>query len=151
MPLSTLTEPPGATAGAHSTVPVFDIELFYDGQCPLCTREVGLLRRLDRRSRMRFTDIAAPGFDAAEVGVLWLALMDRIHGRLPDGSIIEGVEVFRRLYTAAGLGPLVALTRLPGISQLLDLLYRAFAKNRLRLTGRCRDGVCEVAPPHTHS
>jgi len=109
-----------------------------------------MLRRLDRRHRMRFTDIAAAGFDATEVGVTWQALMDRIHGRLPDGTIIEGVEVFRRLYRAAGLGWLVAVTRLPGISHLLEVLYGAFAKNRLRLTGRCRDGVCEVAPPHTH-
>jgi predicted DCC family thiol-disulfide oxidoreductase YuxK len=38
----------------------------------------------------------------------------------------------------------VALTRLPGVSQLLDLAYHAFAKNRLRLTGRCVDGACEL-------
>jgi predicted DCC family thiol-disulfide oxidoreductase YuxK len=70
--------------------------------------------------------------------------VDRIHGRLPDGTLVEGVEVFRRLYAAVGLGILVAATRLPGIAQLLDLGYRWFAKNRLRLTGRCADGACEL-------
>lgn len=124
----------------------FDIELFYDGECPLCIREVRMLRRLDRKQRIGFTDITAQGFDAAGTGVSQQALMDRIHGRLPDGSLIEGVEVFRRLYTAVGFGKAVALTRLPGVSQLLDLGYRLFAKNRLRLTGRCRDGACAVAP-----
>jgi predicted DCC family thiol-disulfide oxidoreductase YuxK len=84
------------------------------------------------------------GFDAATTGLDWQTLMDRIHGRLPDGTLIEGVEVFRRLYTAVGFGPLVALTRLPGIKQLLDVAYHTFAKHRLRLTGRCADGVCEV-------
>jgi monofunctional biosynthetic peptidoglycan transglycosylase len=78
--------------------------------------------------------------------------MDRIHARLPDGTLVEGVEVFRRLYAAVGFGPLVALTRLPGIAWLLDRLYRWFARNRLRLTGRCVDGACEVrqvpAQPH---
>lgn len=136
--------------GSTQAAPTFDIELFYDGDCPLCKREVALLQRLDRRGRLRFIDIAAAGFDAVEVGVEWQTLMDRIHGRLPDGSIVEGVEVFRRLYGAVGLDPLVWVSRLPGVSHLLDVLYRAFAKNRLRLTGRCRDGVCEVAPPHTH-
>jgi predicted DCC family thiol-disulfide oxidoreductase YuxK len=70
--------------------------------------------------------------------------MDRIHARLPDGRLIEGVEVFRRLYAAVGLGALVAPTRLPGVAHLLELAYRAFARNRLRLTGRCREdgGAC---------
>ena len=39
---------------AGSGVPV-DVEVFYDGDCPLCTREIRLLRRLDRRGRIRFT------------------------------------------------------------------------------------------------
>jgi predicted DCC family thiol-disulfide oxidoreductase YuxK len=82
-------------------------------------------------------------FDPGSVGVPMEVLMDRIHGRLPDGTLVEGVEVFRRLYTAVGFGVLVAPTRLPGIRQLLDLAYRWFARNRLRLTGRCADGVCE--------
>ena len=95
----------------------FDIEAFYDGHCPLCMHEVRVLRRLDRRQRIRFVDIADEAFDAASVGVTMEALMDRIHGRLPDGTLVEGVEVFRRLYTAVGFGVLVAPTRLPGIAQ----------------------------------
>jgi hypothetical protein len=77
--------------------------------------------RLDRRERIRFTDIAAAGFDVASLGMAWEALMDRIHGRLPEGTPIEGVEMFRRLYTAVGFGPLVAVTRLPGVAQLVDI------------------------------
>lgn len=122
----------------------FDVEVYFDGDCPLCLREIRLLQRLDRRGRIRFTDIAAPGFDAGPPGLGWQDLMDRIHGRLPDGTLIEGVEVFRRLYAAVGFGPLVAATRLPGVSHLLDLGYRLFARNRLRLTGRCQDGQCAV-------
>lgn len=62
-----------------------DIEVFYDGDCPLCSREIAMLRRLDRRQRIRFVDIAAPGFDASAMGASREALMARIHGRLPDG------------------------------------------------------------------
>ncbi len=124
-----------------------EIEVFFDGDCPLCTKEIDLLRRLDRAERIGFVDIAAPGFDAAAVGVDYPALMDRIHGRLPDGTLIEGVEVFRRLYTAVGFGWLVAPTRLPGIAHALDWAYQTFAKHRLRLTGRCHDGVCTL--PHS--
>jgi predicted DCC family thiol-disulfide oxidoreductase YuxK len=122
------------------------VEVFYDGQCPLCMREIRMLRRLDRRSRILFTDIAAADFDAQPTGLDHATLMAKIHGRLPGGELIEGVEVFRRLYAAVGFGWLVSLTRIPGISHGLDLAYRWFARNRLRLTGRCNDGRCEVTP-----
>lgn len=122
----------------------FDVEVFYDGLCKLCSREIRMLRRLDRRERILFTDIAAKDFDASQVGLSWEQLMERIHGRDENGALIEGVEVFRRLYAAVGFGWIVALTRIPGVSHLLDAAYHLFAKNRLRLTGRCVDGVCEL-------
>jgi predicted DCC family thiol-disulfide oxidoreductase YuxK len=130
-------------ASAPTATP-FDLEAFFDGACPLCAREVAFLRRLDRAGRIRFTDIAAPGFDADATGFAMRDLMDRIHARLADGTVVEGVEVFRRIYAALGYGWLVAPTRLPGVRHLLDVAYRVFARNRFRLTGRCAGAGCEV-------
>ena len=110
----------------------------------MCVREINMIRRLDRKGRIEFTDIALPTFDAKSLDISWQTLMDRIHGRLADGTMIEGVEVFRQLYGAVGFGPLVALSRLPGISHLLEAGYHLFAKNRLKFTGRCVNGVCPV-------
>ena len=124
------------------------VEVFYDGDCPLCMREIHMLMRRDVHHRIRFTNIASADFDAAFYGRDFASFMDRIAGRLRDGTWIEGVEVFRRLYSAIGFGWLVAVTRVPGISQLADLGYRLFARNRLRLTGRCEpDGTCRI-PSH---
>lgn len=119
-------------------------EVFFDGACPLCRREVAALRRLEGgRGRIRFTDIEAPDFDPEAIGRTREELMARIHGRLPDGSLVTGVEVFRRLYAEVGFAPLVALTRLPGVRGLLDAAYSVFARNRLRITGRCTDASCD--------
>lgn len=141
---------------ASRTGPRF--EVFFDGECPLCVREIRTLQRLDRSSRIRFTDIASPSFDARSLGVAPSTLMARIHGRALGGGVtgelVEGVEVFRQLYAAVGLGPLVALTRLPGVRNALDAGYTLFAKNRLWLTGRsaeeCTDR-CVVQPQPTRS
>lgn len=122
----------------------YPIEVFYDGQCPLCSREVAWLQKRNKHGRILFTDLFAKNFDADVLGLPMSALMERIHGRLPDGRIITGVEVFRQLYTAIGFGPLVWLTRLPLVAQLLDLGYRWFAKNRMRLTGRCHNKGCTI-------
>lgn len=122
----------------------WQIEVFYDGDCPLCLREIKLLRWMDRRQRIRFTDIAAADFVAADYGKSMSEFMEQIQGRLPSGQWLVGVEVFRRLYAAIGFGPLVWITRLPLLSQLCDIGYRVFAKNRLRLTGRCVKEECKT-------
>ncbi len=127
------------------------VEVFFDGACPLCAREVAWLRRLDAGGAIAFTDIAAPDFDAVpQTGRSHDELMARIHARLidgtPVGTWVEGVEVFRQLYGAVGFGRLVALSRLPGVRQAFDAGYRWFARNRLRLTGRCDAEACVVPP-----
>lgn len=122
----------------------FDIQVFFDGDCPLCMREIRMLQRRDRNHRISFVDIAAEDFDPATTGLTMQTLMDRIHGRLPDGTIIEGVDVFRHLYTAIGFRRLVAITRLPVIRHILNFAYNKFAKYRLRLTGRCTKISCDL-------
>lgn len=124
----------------------WDVEVLYDGDCPLCRREIGWLRRWDRRGRIRFTDIAAEDFSAVGLGLDQDRLMAEIHGRLPDGTWIRGVEVFRRLYAAVGYPRFAAATRWPGVAQALELGYRAFARNRLRWTGRC-EAACKARKP----
>ncbi|MCH1441210.1 MAG: DUF393 domain-containing protein [Rubripirellula sp.] len=127
------------------------VEVFFDGACPLCMREIRMLRWMDRQQRIRFTDISADDFSPDQFKRSMQDFMDEIHGRLPDGRWITGVEVFRRLYAAVGLGPLVALTRVPGISHGLDAGYRVFAKNRLRFTGRCDASACNIGTSSTES
>ena len=130
-------------------------EVFYDGDCPLCMREITMLQRLDRKkNNLRFTNISPADFNAEETtGLDYNTLMDEIHGRLPDGTIVTGVEVFRQLYGAVGLGWLTAPTRWPGLRQLSDAAYQTFAKNRLKLTGRCEpDGnACAIPDPSANT
>ncbi len=40
-------------------------------------------------------------------------MMQRIHARLPDRSLVEGVEAFRRVYEALGFRRTVSVTRWP--------------------------------------
>ena len=71
-------------------------------------------------------------------------LMDRMQARLPDGSWIEGVEVFRVLYQILDMGWWVPLSRVPGISYALDWAYLLFAKHRVRIWGQRTSGACKI-------
>jgi predicted DCC family thiol-disulfide oxidoreductase YuxK len=128
------------------------IRVLYDGECPLCSREVRFLQKLDRdRGRIQFEDIAEASFDPGAYGLDAHQVMARIHGVLPGGVVIEGVEVFRQAYAAVGLGWLMAPTRWPILRSLVDAAYRVFARNRLRWTGRassCDAARCQVVGRH---
>lgn len=126
-----------------------ELKLLFDGDCPLCSREVRFLRRRDRDHRIDFEDIAAPEFDASRYGLTQADVTARMHGVLPDGRVIEGMEVFRRAYAAVGLGWILAPSRWPLLASLFDRAYAVFARNRLRWTGRSEsvcDDRCEAPP-----
>jgi len=78
----------------------FEIEVFFDGGCPLCAREMNSLRHRDKSHGIKITDIHDRGFDPGDHGKSLGELMAQMHGRLPDGTWLRGVEVFRRLYHA---------------------------------------------------
>ncbi len=105
-------------------------EVFFDGQCPLCKREIDMIRRKDRSGKLILTDISSAGFEPGEYSLE--TLMREIHGKLPDGTYVTGVEVFRQIYQRIGFSGLVAPTRLPVIRQFLDLGYRCFAYLRFK-------------------
>lgn len=114
----------------------WQIKVLYDGDCPVCRREMEQLQRWNRKGRMLLEDIAAPDFDPQAYGLDSASAMRRIHGVLPDGRVVEGMEVFRRAYAAVGLGWLLAPSRWPLLGRLFDRAYEVFARNRLRWTGR---------------
>lgn len=121
-----------------SSTPAWQIKLLYDGECPLCLREVNFLRKRDAgRGRVAFVDIAAEDYTPiANGGVDFETAMGRIHAVLPDGTVIKNVEVFRRVYEILGMGWIYAITKLPIVGRFVDWLYEIWADRRLALTGR---------------
>lgn len=107
-----------------------------------------MLAWLDRgRKRLLIEDITAADFDPMKYGASMQELMGQIHGVLPDGTLVKGMEVFRRAYEAVGLGWLPAPTRWPILRSFSDAAYAWFARNRLRLTrrtGQCEYGRCRI-------
>ncbi|MBW4691904.1 MAG: DUF393 domain-containing protein [Lyngbya sp. HA4199-MV5] len=132
---TTFRETVSQTPGAVST---WKIELLYDGECPLCLREVNFLRQRDAgRGLVNFVDIADPQYTPAlHGGVDFETAMGRIHAVLPDGTVMQNVAVFRRVYEILGMGWVYAATKLPIIGAIVDFVYGLWADRRLALTGR---------------
>ncbi|MCD8485433.1 MAG: DUF393 domain-containing protein [Desertifilum sp.] len=120
------------------TQDTWQIKLLYDGECPLCVREVNFLRKRDAgRGLVAFVDIASDRYNPQDNGgVDFETAMGRIHAVLPDGSTIKNIEVFRQVYEILGMGWVYAATRWPIIGPVVDWLYELWADWRLALTGR---------------
>ena len=114
------------------------IKLLYDGECPLCLKEVRFLKKRDAgRGLVAFVDIADDNYAPNENGGIdYETAMGRIHAVLPDGKVIRDVEVFRRVYEVLGMGWVYAITKVPIIGAIANSLYKIWAKFRLSLTGR---------------
>ncbi|EEF28096.1 uncharacterized protein At5g50100, chloroplastic [Ricinus communis] len=114
------------------------IKMLYDGDCPLCMREVNMLRERNKSyDTIKFVDISSKDYSPEEnQGLDYTTVMGRIHAILSDGTIVTDVEAFRRLYEQVGLGWVYAITKYEPIGSIADVVYSFWAKYRLQITGR---------------
>ena len=111
-----------------------ELLVWYDGSCPLCRREIALMRRLDRRRRIDFVDLDDPD-QASRAGCPTdrAALLARFHAR-EDGVVLSGAAAFAAMWRAIPiLRPAGLLARNPGVLAVLERLYVRFLKVRPRL------------------
>lgn len=130
--------------------------VYYDGACPLCRSEMGVLMRDNTAGRLRFADISQPGFDAAALGLTQQALMARLHVQTPDGGWLIGVPAVQAAYAAAGHHRIAAALANPAMARLAHPAYAWLADHRYRLprwllkavhlhAGSCApDGACRT-------
>ncbi|KAG0446904.1 hypothetical protein HPP92_028577 [Vanilla planifolia] len=114
------------------------IKMLYDGECPLCMREVNMLRERNQAyGTINFVDISSNSYLPDEnQGLDYKTVMGRIHAIQSDGIIYTDVEAFRRLYEEVGLGWVYYITKYEPISTIANAVYRIWAKYRLKITGR---------------
>ncbi len=117
-------------------------KVFYDGACPLCRRELAWIQRHDQHACIEPIDIAADGFRATDHGLDAGQVHAVMHVITPEGQVLRGPAAFRVIYRAIGRGWMAAWTGWPLVKPMINRLYRLFADNRHRLTGRDRPADC---------
>ena len=104
-----------------------ELTVWHDGACPLCRREIALMRRLDRRNAIRFVDAAS---DDASCPVDRATLLARFHAQ-EDGRLLSGAAAFAAMWRAIPLlRPLGLAARDKRILALLEWVYLRFLRAR---------------------
>ena len=105
-----------------------EVTVWYDGACPLCIREIAVMRRLDTRDAIDFIDVS----EGTEVScpIDRTELLARFHAS-EGGTMLSGAAAFAAMWRAIPLlRPLGLLARNALILRLLERLYIAFLKVR---------------------
>lgn len=108
--------------------------VYYDGACPLCSGEMQLLMRRNTAGLLAFVDIAAPGFDAAPLGVSRHDMLQLMHVRRhSDGGWLIGIPAFEVIYAATGFHGIARWLRRPWFARLAARAYPWLVRHRYQL------------------
>lgn len=107
------------------------VKVWFDGACPLCQREIALMKRLDRGGAINFVDVSQDGDPSCPVDQA--QLLARFHAE-EDGKVLSGAAAFAAMWRAIpGLRTLGLVARNRAVLAVLEKLYILFLKVRPRL------------------
>ena len=105
--------------------------VYFDGGCPLCSKEIATYRAARGADQLRWVDAQACDEAALGPALDRKVALARLHVRLADGSLLSGAAAFVAIWQRLPAFRLLAwLARVPGALLLMEGAYRAFLKIR---------------------
>ncbi|GBD36319.1 hypothetical protein HRbin36_01440 [bacterium HR36] len=145
-PTTALSEPPVDRAATE--LPKDRPVVLYDGECPLCVRSVGILRRLDVFGRLAYQNAREPfQLPKTTPPILPEKLLEEMYVVTPGTDrrrAYGGFFAFRWLaWQLPACWPIVPFLYLPGAAWVGERVYAWIARNRFRLLP-CHGNTCRL-------
>ncbi len=106
------------------------VKVWYDSACPLCSKEIGLMRRLDKAERISFLAVQDEG---ASCPIAPEEMLARFHAE-ENGKLLSGAAAFAAMWRAIPLlRPFGMAARLTPVLNGLEWLYLRFLTIRPKL------------------
>ncbi len=104
------------------------LTVWYDGACPLCIREIALMRRLDRQAHIDFVDLTEP---ATTCPLDRSLMLSRFHATTAHGETLSGAAAFAAMWREIPtLRPIGLLAQNAAVLSVLERGYLFFLKIR---------------------
>ena len=105
--------------------------VYYDGACPICSREIAQYRKATGADRLAFVDVNASAGDALGPGLTRDAALARMHVRRADGTLVSGAAAFAALWRELpGLAWAGRIAASALVLPVLEVGYWAFLRLR---------------------
>lgn len=100
-------------------------EVFFDGACPVCSREIAAYRKIGALRDVGWTDVSEPDVRLEDLDRE--QALRRMHVRRADGSLASGARAFTAIWRNHPITrPLARLLDLPPLSWMAEAAYRGF-------------------------
>ena len=111
------------------------LTLFYDGQCPLCLREMQQLQHHDRKGLIYLVDIHSDEMHMKFPMIDKNQASNMLHAMRSDGSMLYGLDVTCTAWNLVGKHKWLKILRLPVLRVIADAFYLLFARHRYTISG----------------
>ncbi len=102
-------------------------DVYFDGSCPLCRREIDFYRRREGAEAINWVDVSAADYAGGDGAPDPQLALKRFHVKRPDDALVTGGAAFAELWVAIpALRPFGILFRHPPFSWAIDFSYRFF-------------------------
>lgn len=103
------------------------LSIYYDGDCPLCSKEINFYKTFKGADAIRWVDLCKAPRSFIDTNLDRDAALERFHVRSPDGILHSGGAAFAHMWSVL---PALAVPgrwmRLWPFSVLLEAAYRTF-------------------------
>ena len=106
------------------------VKVWFDSACPLCSREISIMRKLDWFNKVDFVDVLS----TPDCPTQREHLLERFHAQRLGGPLLSGAAAFALLWRSLPLlRPLGEIARIPFVLRILEILYLRFLAIRPKL------------------
>ncbi len=106
------------------------VKVWFDSACPLCAREIRIMRKLDWFNKVDFVDVLS----TPDCPTQREHLLERFHAQRLGGPLLSGAAAFALLWRSLPLlRPLGEIARIPFVLRILEILYLRFLAIRPKL------------------
>jgi len=107
------------------------LKVFYDGGCPICSREIAFYRARPGAEGFEWVDVVNSPALALGPGLSREAALARMHVRLADGTLLSGAAAFAAMWRRMpGFRLLGRLLAVPPFGAMAEWGYRGFLRVR---------------------
>lgn len=121
------------------------IQIFYDGKCGLCSKEIDYYKKVSPKNIFKWNDIANNPKELKQIGVSQYDALMYLHALDKNKNPKIGVDAFILIWDQLKFWNLLSLViKLPLIYQFTKILYKFFANYRFKKLTHCQLASQEV-------
>jgi len=109
---------------------ITEMNVCFDGNCPICCRQIQWMQLRDKKKRLNFVDINNEDFEKKFPNIEKSEAMKEIHAIDDQGKVDLGIKALSRIYACSSKRWLAISLRLPLLHPILVFCYRLFARHR---------------------